>query len=96
MERSKPLSDFLSQVEHDGRIGPTHIAIYVALWKFRVNVEFANPIQVYSRDIMLIAKISWRNTFYNCVRDLDRYGYIRYEPSKNRKAGSIVYFPDNE
>ncbi|MCC8409338.1 hypothetical protein LJ707_10375 [Mucilaginibacter sp. UR6-1] len=85
MDKSKPLSDFLSLVQQDGRIGSTHIAIYVALWKYRLNEGFANPIQVFSRDIMRIAKISWRNTFYNCVNDLDRYGYITYEPSIIKK-----------
>lgn len=96
MDRSKPLSDFLSLVQQDGRIGPTHITIYVALWKFRVNQGFANPIQVFSGDIMRIAKVSWRNTFYNCVNDLDKYGYLKYEPSNNKKTGSMIYFTDSE
>jgi hypothetical protein len=94
MDKSEPLSDFLSRVQQDGRIGSTHIAIYVALWKYWLNEGFANPIHVFSRDIMQIAKVSWRNTFYNCVSDLDQYGYIRYEPSNNKKTGSMIYFPD--
>jgi len=96
MDRSKPLTDFLSLVQQDGRIGSTHNAIYVALWKFRINEGFTNPIHVFSRDVMRIAKVSWRNTFYNCVSDLDRYGYIRYMPSNNKKIGSMIHFPDRD
>lgn len=81
--------------QQDGRIGPTHIAVYVALWKFRVNEGFTNPIKVFRHDIMKIAKVL-RNTYYSCVGDLDRYGYIRYEPSNNKKTGSIIYFPEDQ
>ncbi|TRW24229.1 hypothetical protein FMM05_10360 [Flavobacterium zepuense] len=94
MDRSKPLSDFFTAIEKDGRIGTTHISVYTALLKYRLDKGFANPIQVFGRDIMSIAKISWPNTFYRCINDLSDYGYIRYVPSFNRKEGSRVYFPD--
>ncbi|MXN91175.1 hypothetical protein GR160_08020 [Flavobacterium sp. Sd200] len=92
MDRLKPLSDFLSLVAQDGRIGPTHIAVYVALWKIRLDRGFENPIRIFSRDVMYVAKISWRNTFYSCVHDLHEYGYISYAPSFKRTQGSLIFF----
>ncbi|OKS85679.1 hypothetical protein [Mucilaginibacter polytrichastri] len=94
MDRSKPLSDFFTAIEKDGRIGITHIGIYAALLKYRIDKGFVNPIYVFRRDIMHIAKISWPNTFYKCVNDLSEYGYIKYEASFNKNEGSRIYFPD--
>jgi len=94
MDRSKPLSDFFTAIEKDGRIGTTHISVYAALLKYRLDKGFANPIQVFGRDIMRIAKISWPNTFYRCVNDLSDYGYIRYMPSFKKTEASRIYFPE--
>ena len=96
MDRSKPLSDFFTAIEKDGRIGTTHISIYAALLKYRLDKGFINPIQVFGREVMQIAKISWPNTFYRCVSDLSEYGYITYKPSRKKNEASKIYFRDNE
>lgn len=92
MEQLKPLTDFFEAIRKDGRIGSTHICIYAALLKIRADKGFSNPIKVYSREVMEIAKISWRNTFYTCVHDLSDYGYIRYHASNKKNEGSSIYF----
>lgn len=92
MEQLKPLSDFFSAIQQDGRISITHIGIYAALLQYRIDRGFINPIQVFSHEIMQLAKISAPITYHKCVRDLSDYGYIRYEPSYNRKKGSKIYF----
>lgn len=94
MDHLKPLSDFFTAIEKDGRVGITHIGIYAALLKYRADMGFVNPIYVFRRDIMQIAKISWPNTFYRCVNDLSDYGYISYKPSFKKTEGSRIYFPD--
>lgn len=92
MDGFNSLSDFFEAVRSDGRISTTHISIYAALLQYRKQQGFINPIQVFSREIMDIAKISSSITYHRCVRALSDYGYIKYEPSYNRKKGSRVYF----
>lgn len=86
------LSDFFAAIEADARIGITHIGIYAALLQCRIQSGWVNPIQVFSHQIMSIAKLSSAFTYHKCVRELSEYGYIRYEPSFNRTKGSKIYF----
>jgi len=93
METLSPLSHFFTAIENDYRISITHIGIYAALLQFRVAKGFINPIQVFSFEIMHIAKISAPYTYHKCIRELSEYGYIRYEPSFKKNQGSRIYFP---
>lgn len=93
METLKPLTDFFTAIEHDGRISITHIGIYAALLQYRKDHGFVNPIQVYSYEIMQLAKLSAATTYRKCIKELSAYGYIRYVPSFNRKQASRIYFP---
>lgn len=92
MENLKPLSDFFLAIEKDFRISTTHIAIYVALLQYRIDKGFINPIQVFSQEAALLAKVSSPYTYFKCVRELSEYGYIKYEPSFKKTQGSKIYF----
>lgn len=92
MESLKPLSDFFSAIEKDYRISITHIGVYAALLKYSGDRGFTSPIQVFSYEIMHIAKISASSTYHKCVKELNEYGYIKYEPSFKRNQGSRIYF----
>jgi hypothetical protein len=92
MDELKPLSDFFQAIQHDGRISITHIGIYAALLQYRMDNGFNNPIHAFSYQIMRIAKLSSAITYLKCIRDLSEYGYIKYEPSFNRKRGSRIHF----
>lgn len=96
MDGLDQLSDFFEAIETDGRISITHIGIYAALLQYRMQAGFINPIQVFSREIMSIAKLSSAITYHKCLRDLNDYGYIKYEPSFNRMKGSRIYFPEGK
>lgn len=92
MDERRYLTDFFEAIKHDARISITHIGIYAALLQYRIQNDFTNPIQVFSHEIMSIAKLSSAITYHKCVRELSEYGYIRYEPSFNRTKGSKIYF----
>jgi len=92
MDELKPLSDFFQAIRHDGRISITHIGIYAALLQYRIDNGFNNPIQVFSWQIMKLAKISGSMTYHKCIKQLNEYGYIRYIPSFKRNQGSKIYF----
>ncbi|MBB6127445.1 hypothetical protein [Mucilaginibacter lappiensis] len=86
-----PLSDFFNAIEKDARISITHIGIYAALLQYWQVNECVNPIRVYSYEVMKIAKISAHATYHKSVKDLNAFGYIRYEPSFKRNSPSKVY-----
>lgn len=94
MENLKPLSNFFAAIDKDFRIGTTHIAIYAALLQIRLNKGFINPVDVFSRDIIGIAKISSTYTYIKCVQDLSDYGYIIYVRSFKKTQASKIYFTD--
>ena len=96
MESVKPLTDFFSAIEKDGRIGTAHIALYAALLQFRSAKGFANPVEVFRRELAPTAKISSACTYHKCLRELDEYGYLRYEPSFKKTRASRIYFFDFE
>jgi hypothetical protein len=91
MDQIKPLSDFFFAIAKDARISTTHIGIYAALLQYWQEHDCNNPIKAYSREIMRIAKISAQRTYHRRVKDLNEYGYIRYEPSFKRNSPSKVY-----
>lgn len=96
MEPLKPLSDFFSAIEKDGRIRITHIAIYAALLQYWKDQGFRNPIIAFSNDIMKVARISSPATYHKCMKDLHAFGYVQYEPSFKRNSGSKIFFFENE
>ena len=91
MEQLKSLSEFFVAIEHDPRIGTTHIGIYAALLQYWKAHNFTNPIQVYSYEIMYLAKVSTRSTYSKVIKDLSECGYIKYQPSFKKNQGSKVY-----
>lgn len=94
MEALKPLSDFFSAIEYDGRISITHIGIYAALLQCQRQKGAGNPIQAFSHEIMRLAKISAPITYHKCIRELNEYGYLIYLPSFNKNEGSTIYFKE--
>ncbi|UUC44209.1 hypothetical protein NOX80_11255 [Flavobacterium cerinum] len=92
MHELNPLTEFFLSIKNDGRISITHIAIYAAILDFRIKSGFDNPIQVFSYQIMEIAKISAGATYRKCIKDLSEFGYIRYVPSFKNNQASKIYF----
>jgi hypothetical protein len=86
----KLLSDFFAAIEKDGRISLTHIGIYAAVLQYWHQVNHVNPFRVFSHDIMKLAKISASATYHKVIRELNEYGYLKYEPSFKRNQGSKV------
>jgi hypothetical protein len=95
MSSEEVLSRFFAAIARDPRISFTHISLFAALVQYRQEHGFDNPVQFFSHQIMRLAKISGTATYARIIRELDEYGYIRYEPSYNRNQGSKIYFPDD-
>lgn len=78
-------------MDAEKRLTPYHISLYLSLFR-RWNLNFfKNPISIARDELMKSAKIGSVNTYTKCLKELDKYGFIRYEPSYNPHVGSSVY-----
>lgn len=94
MEALLHLEPFYQAFLKDARIGPTHLSLFIALFQKWGKNNFQNPVFFSSQEIMPLAKIVSRATYHRCLRDLVECGYIRYFPSCNPFAKSLVCFED--
>lgn len=91
MEQERYFGRFYDVMVSDCRIGPTHVSIYMALLRLWGEQGQANPIHIFGRDVMPMAKISGIATYYRTLKELHNYGYIRYVSTYDRIMGSLVY-----
>ena len=90
MENFQPLTDFYEAIADDARIGATHISLYMALLQEWNTTVAQNPLSV-NRDTMMKAARMGRKTYNKCMKELQEYGYIKYEPSYNPLIKSKIY-----
>jgi replication initiation and membrane attachment protein DnaB len=90
MELFPPLTAFYAAIADDIRIGSTHISIYMALlqqWNLNGG---ENPILIERGNLMTLAKINSRQTYNQCMNDLQEFGLIKYFPASNGTMASKV------
>ena len=75
----------------DRRLSPWHISLYYALFQSWNLSKFSNPISVCRSELMQASKIGSANTYTKCLKELDKWGYIKYHPSYNPVKGSLIY-----
>lgn len=91
MESFQLLTDFYEVIAEDVRISATHISLYMALLQAWNKGLSKNPFFIQRDTMMKVAKIS-RKTYNKRMKELQQYGYIKYEPSFNPLLKSQVYF----
>src|SRR6218665_610191 len=89
MKYLKHLSGFYDKVLND-KINPTHISLYMAIFQYWSLQRFNNPIWITRSELMLTSKIASKVTYHKCIKELNKLGYIKYEPSYNPFKGSSV------
>ncbi len=85
-----PLADFFKAIEKDPRIGSTHIGVYASLLNYWYAQGRISPIRFFIHQMIGLAKLSCRDTYFKYVGGLCEYGYIRYERSFNRNMPSEI------
>lgn len=77
----------------DERLYVTHLSLLTALFVSWQRNEFVSPFSFNRRELMGFSRIASVATYHKCIRELDEYGYIRYQPSYHPKLGSVAYWP---
>lgn len=62
-------------------IRPTHICLYLGLFQLWNSNRFTPVIKVNRRHLMELGKIGSKSTFSNCMKDLEKWGLIKYKPT---------------
>lgn len=78
---------------NDRRVGAAHISVYVALLQCREAQGGGRTIVVKKWEMMRLSKIQGKTTYYNVLKELDRWGHIVYRPSKDKGGRSKVVIP---
>ena len=73
----------------DGRIGPMHVSLYLALCQSKA-LE-GEPVLIDARKLMRAGKIGGNTPFYRTIRELAALGYIVYKPSHDPARRSEVW-----
>ena len=85
------LNNFYIKTYQDKRLSPHHISLYMAAFQMWNIHRFQNPISINREEMMTLSKIGSTNTYTKVIKDLDQWGYLRYEPSYNPLKGSRLH-----
>lgn len=77
----------------DSRMLSTHVSLLTALFVLWHQSGFANPFMVSRKKLMAFSRIASIATYHKCIRELDAFGYIRYQPSYHPIKGSLIWWP---
>ncbi len=77
----------------DERLNTTHISLFSDLFVQWQGGDFKSPFAITRKTLMAFSRIASIATYHKCIKELDEYGYIRYQPSYHPKLGSQVYWP---
>jgi len=93
----KETAAYSKWVRHMGKdqcLYATHISLFTAIFVCWQRSGFISPFSVNRRELMAFSKIASIATYHKCIRELDSYGYIRYQSSYHPKIGSLIYWSD--
>lgn len=90
MGSMEELRRFFTAIGNDPRIGASHISLYCALFQRDAPEKDGCAIDFVKSEVMKDAKISGIATFHKCIKDLNAFGYIKYQPSYYPKKKSRV------
>lgn len=96
---SSSVWQFLDAIREDVRITPCHVSLFMAILCYDGCGRIGGKIYAFSHELMPLAKISSAATYHKCIKDLQEFGYIEYDPSFSRFVGSkikIVNKSENE
>ena len=85
----------IKRMGNDKRVIATHISLFTALFIQWQRSDFGSPFSVTRKELMAYSKIASIATYHKCIRELDKYGYIRYQPCFHPGKGSLIYWPEN-
>lgn len=83
-----------SHLFNDKRLSVWHFSIYTTLVLVWHKNELANPFPISRKSIMELAHVHSFATYHKCIKQLEMFGYIRYNPSYSYYERSLIFIND--
>ena len=80
---------FFQQAALDSRLTTSHISIFLFICFEWCSGGSQKPVSITAHYLMPMVKINSKATYYKCIRELHRFGYIHYHPSNRNSYVSI-------
>jgi hypothetical protein len=93
-QEAAAFSRWVRRMSGDSRMLATHVGLFAGLFVCWQRNGFKNPFPVNRKTLMAYSRIASVATYHKCIRELDEFGYIRYQPSYHPTKGSLVYWPE--
>jgi len=90
MKRPFPVNRFLVRAATDGRLLPSHISLFIAIFFYSDEAKPDAFFKVSRRKLMRFSRIKSKATYHKCIRELVAFGYITYLPSYDPYKASSV------
>jgi hypothetical protein len=84
------LNGVFGQFAKDDRLHACHVSMYMTLFHFWNASYFRETFYINRAEVMQLSKIGSTSTYHRCIRQLEHWGYIHYQPSHNPLKGSRV------
>lgn len=80
----------------DCRITVWHMGTMIGIIQLATENNLSASISISRRKVMERSHINNFVTYHKCIKELQEFGYIRYEPSYHPGIGSKVYLNSKE
>ena len=92
----KTMGRLLAPLVADKRVGPVHVCLYLAIWQCGERQGEDGSIVIRREELMRLAKMEGKTTYYRVMGDLARWGYVQYTPSRDGAGRSRVMINDKQ
>jgi hypothetical protein len=82
------IRELLSPLVGDDRVGPVHVCLYLAILQYGERHSAAAPFYIRRGELMRLAKIRGKTTYFRVMGELAEWGYIEYRPSRDKGGRS--------
>jgi hypothetical protein len=79
-----------SKITEDARITVWHISLYMSMLSLWQQGGFETQVKISRDRLMKMARFKSITTYHKCISNLRDFGYIKYKPTDDCYAGSIV------
>ncbi len=96
VNNTSDFGEWIGRIGADSRMLATHVSLLTALFVIYQREGCTNPFHVSRKKLMGFSRIRSIATYHKCMRELDAFGYVRYQPSYHPTQGSLVWFPSHK
>jgi len=86
----KGLGELLDRLIEDQRAGPVHVCLLLAIWQSGERENRDGFFVIRRRELMRLAKIRGKTTYFRVIGDLAEWSYVEYWPSMAKEGKSRV------